>query len=227
MLRFLKPKPHGKFYDPTAIVKVGDLFEVDCWSLSELLLERVVPKIGIRPYPLNEQMLMAAAVAFVRPAAIIEWGTHLGKSARLFWEVKEALGLRGCRVCTVDSMDPTQPEFPGASRGDFLGDTGVEQIVGDGAQIAGRLIEDIHEPVLIYVDGDHSREATKRDFSIWPKLPPKSGLLAHDVLFQEPSDYNTGPWESLQECLEDNRSTIAQVQWQLLGLPGMAFICKK
>lgn len=223
MLKAFRPQRH----EARDIVKTGSLFEVDCWILSELLLKEVIPKIGVRPYPLNEQMLMAAAVAFVQPKIIVEWGTHLGKSARLFWQVKEALGLSGCRVCTVDSMNSDQPEYPGAARGRYLGQTGVEQIVGDGAQVAAQLIDGSCEPVLLYVDGDHSREATKQDFALWPKLPAGSGLLAHDVFFQTPSAYNVGPWESLQELVETHQETIAQMQWQLLGLPGMAFMGKK
>ncbi|MDP1808319.1 MAG: class I SAM-dependent methyltransferase [Actinomycetota bacterium] len=209
------------------IVKNGSIFEVDCWKLSELLLERVIPNIGAHPYPLNEQMLMAAAVAFVQPCLIVEWGTHHGKSARLFWEVKEALGLRDCRVCTVDSMDANHPEFPGAARGRYLAKTKVEQFVGDGFETAGRLLEGISSPILLYIDGDHSRQSTRRDLSLWARLPSGSGLLAHDVLFQTPSAYNIGPWQSLQELLETQRATVSHVQWQLLGLPGMAFVSKK
>jgi predicted O-methyltransferase YrrM len=218
--------PKQRNRPPAPLVKPGTKFEVDCWALSELLLNRVIPKIGVRPYPLNEQMLMAAAVAFVEPKLIIEWGTHLGKSARLFWETKEALGL-DCKIYTIDSMETDHPEFPGAARGKHLGGTDVEQIVGDGAAVAADLLNNTTERVLVYVDGDHSRETTKRDLALWSKLPPGSGLLAHDVLFQTPSSYNIGPWQSLQELIEAEESTISHIQWQLLGLPGMALVCKR
>lgn len=221
-LKLIKPRK----YNSKTILKEGSVFEVDCWALSELLLEKVIPKIGIRPYPLNEQMLMAAAVAFVQPRLIIEWGTHLGKSARLFWEVKKALGLE-CKIHTIDSMEPEHPEFPGGARGKYLSGIDVDQIIGDGATIARNLIEGSTEPLLVYIDGDHSRESTKQDFTIWDKLPSGSGLLTHDVLYQTPSSYNIGPWQSLQELLRTQESSIAQTQWQLLGLPGMAFVGKK
>ncbi len=71
VLRFINYKPHKK-YNVKTILKEGSVFEANCWILSEILLDRVIPKIGIRPYPLNEQMLMAAAVAFVQPKIIIE-----------------------------------------------------------------------------------------------------------------------------------------------------------
>lgn len=125
VLRYIRPKTH----DAKTISKEGSIFEVDCWVLSEILLDRVIPKIGISPYPLNEQMLMAAAIAFVKPKMIIEWGTHFGKSARLFWEVKEALSL-DCQIYTIDSMDPNHPEFPGAKRGSYLHKTDIKQLTG-------------------------------------------------------------------------------------------------
>lgn len=217
---------HSKTYDCAKIIsKEGSIFEVDCWVLSEILLDRVIPKIGISPYPLNEQMLMAAAIAFVKPKIIIEWGTHVGISARLFWEVKKALSLN-CQIYTIDSMNPNHPEFPGAKRGIYLHKTDIKQLTGDGVVIASKLLENICNPVLVYVDGDHSREATKEDFAIWDKLPSKSGILAHDVFFQTPSNYNIGPWLSFQELVQQ-KSDISQVQWQLLGLPGMVFMSKK
>jgi len=227
VLRFINYKPHKK-YNVKTILKEGSVFEANCWILSEILLDRVIPKIGIRPYPLNEQMLMAAAVAFVQPKIIIEWGTHVGKSARLFWEVEEALGLN-CQIYTIDSMNPDHPEFPGAARGRYLSNTEVKQIVGDGAEIANKLLEDSLEsnPVLVYVDGEHSREAVKRDLTIWDKLSSGSGILPHDVFYQIPSSYNIGPWEAFQELLQEQKSNISQVQWQLLGLPGMVFVSKK
>jgi len=190
------------------------------------LLNNVIPKIGYDTYPLNEQMLMAAAIAFVRPKIIIEWGTHFGKSARLFWEVKESLHLN-CEIYTVDLMDPDHLEFPGTARGKYLSGTGVNQNVGDGVEIANKILKDTLEPALVYIDGDHSRESVKRDLAIWDKLPSKSGILVHDVFFQTPSNYNIGPWQSLQEFQKEQKSKISQVQWQLLGLPGMAFVSKK
>ena len=215
-------------YDVNTILKEGAVFEVDCWVISEILLDRVIPIIGIHPYPLNEQMLMAAAVAFVQPGTILEWGTHFGKSARLFWEVKEAMGM-DCRIYSIDSMDPDHPEYPGRARGKFLSHTDVEQIVGDGLEVALKRLDDTmgSRPVLIYIDGDHSQGAVKRDLSVWSKLPYGSGLLAHDVFYQNPSNYNIGPWDSFQDFLREEGSTISQEQWQLLGLPGMVFVSKK
>lgn len=224
-LEFTHNKPNKK-YKVQNILKDGSIFEVDCWILSEILLKKVIPKIGIHPYPLNEQMLMASVVAFVQPKIIIEWGTNVGKSARLFWEVKEALDLN-CSIYTIDLMNPNHPEFSGAARGKYLSNTDVMQIVGDGVKTANKLLDGVSNPVLVYIDGDHSHESVKRDLAIWDKLPSGSGILAHDVFYQIPSTYNVGPWHSFQELIQEQKSNISQVQWQILGLPGMAFVSKK
>ena len=47
-------------------------FEVDLWTLSHFLLERVVPVVGTHPYPLNELLLMAAAACRLKPSAVFD-----------------------------------------------------------------------------------------------------------------------------------------------------------
>lgn len=213
-------------YKATNVAKHGDIMEVDSWAISEILLKKVIPVIDVHPYPLNEQMLMASAVAFVQPKIIVEWGTHYGKSARLFWEISKALHLN-IEVHTVDLMDPNHPEFPGSARGKYLGSTTVKQHVGDGYEVAMSLLKENKQPALIYIDGDHSKESVKKDLTIWNELPSGSGVLAHDVFYQNPTNYNIGPYQSIQEFLIEQKDTISQVQWQLLGLPGMFFASKK
>ena len=64
----------------------GKKFEVNNWELSSFILKKLVPVVGTHPFPLNELSLMSAAVAWTRPTHIFEWGTHIGKSARIFYE---------------------------------------------------------------------------------------------------------------------------------------------
>ena len=59
-------------------------FEVNKWALSEFVVHRLLPIVGIHPYPLDELLLMSAAVCRLRPRHIFEWGTNVGKSARIF-----------------------------------------------------------------------------------------------------------------------------------------------
>ena len=61
-------------------------FEVNNWAISEFVLSRLVPVVGVHPYPLNELMLMAAAICRFKPTHVFEWGTNVGASARVFHE---------------------------------------------------------------------------------------------------------------------------------------------
>src|SRR5258708_28570944 len=56
------------------------VFEVDLWILSRFLIDRIVPLLGVHPYPLNEQLLMVAAACRIRPGVVFDWGTHIGAS---------------------------------------------------------------------------------------------------------------------------------------------------
>jgi hypothetical protein len=68
-------------------------FEVDAWRLSEFVLERLVPVVGTHPFPLTELMLLSGTVCRFRPSHIFEWGTHIGKSARAFYEITSHYGI--------------------------------------------------------------------------------------------------------------------------------------
>ena len=45
-------------------------FEVDLWTLSHFLMEKVGPVVGTHPYPLNELLLMTATVCWLRPSVV-------------------------------------------------------------------------------------------------------------------------------------------------------------
>jgi hypothetical protein len=68
-------------------------FEVDLWTLSRFLIEKVVPVVGTHPYPLNELLLMTGAACRLRPSVVFDWGTHIGASARIFYECGKAFKL--------------------------------------------------------------------------------------------------------------------------------------
>ena len=59
-------------------------FEVNNWIISEFIVEKLVPVVGVHPFPLDELSLMTAAVCRFQPELIFEWGTNIGKSARIF-----------------------------------------------------------------------------------------------------------------------------------------------
>ena len=69
-------------------------FEINNWIISNFVIRELISIVGIKPYPLNELMLMTAAVCTLKPTHIFEWGTHFGKSARIFYETATQEQLR-------------------------------------------------------------------------------------------------------------------------------------
>ena len=60
-------------------------FEVNNWIVSEFVIHRLAPIVGTHPFPLDELMMMTAATCRFKPEIIFEWGTNIGKSARIFY----------------------------------------------------------------------------------------------------------------------------------------------
>lgn len=61
---------------------------------------------------------------------------------------------------------------------------------------------------LLWIDGDHSYEAVKRDFHCWlPHLAPNAIIAFHDS-----TNPKLGPWKLITEVTENNRfQVVAQV----------------
>ena len=92
-------------------------FEVDLWILSRFLLEKIVPVVGTHPYPLNELLLMTAAACRLKPSVVFDWGTHIGVSARIFYECDKAFKL-DYEIHSVDlPPDASHVEHPGQEHG--------------------------------------------------------------------------------------------------------------
>ncbi len=62
-------------------------FEVNNWIVSEFVVDKLVPVVGMDLFQLNELMLMSSAVCRLRPELILDWGTNISKSARIFYEI--------------------------------------------------------------------------------------------------------------------------------------------
>ncbi|MDQ3112117.1 MAG: hypothetical protein M3R17_19715, partial [Bacteroidota bacterium] len=73
------------FKDPSLNENASE-FEVNNWVVSEFVIDKLVPAVGMHPFPINELMLMTASVCRFKPELIFEWGTNIGKSARVFYE---------------------------------------------------------------------------------------------------------------------------------------------
>jgi cephalosporin hydroxylase len=205
----------------------GTELEVDNWALSRFVLAKLVPVVGVHPFPLHELMLMSAAICGLKPPLLFEWGTHTGKSARIFHECATHFGIP-LDIHSVDLADDAEHiEHPHETRGKYvrhLPDVHLHQ--GDGLDTSlsiwrgrGRTASP-----FFFIDGDHSYESVRREtFAIAAEIPGASMLL-HDAFYQSgESGYNVGPHQAIQ----DLRSAFPgryRVLESGLGLPGMTLL---
>lgn len=203
-------------------------FEVNNWIISEFIVKNIVPIVGIHPFPLNELMLMTSAVCRFKPKLILEWGTNIGKSARIFYEISKSFNL-GCQVHSIDLPDSVfHNEHPHKTRGVFV--KGINEVIlhqADGLKKSFELIENIKPAgnILFFVDGDHSYETVKGELTSIQNKYPDAIILLHDTFSQSgESGYNTGPIKAIDEYVNKNLYNVISTQ---LGLPGMSLIYKK
>jgi hypothetical protein len=228
--RFLGLQPAStrrQFPDPAVNVGCSE-FEVNNWVISEFIIERLVPVVGVHPFPLNELHFMVSAVCRLKPTHIFEWGTHIGKSARVFYETSQCFGLN-LEIHSVDLPDDaTHAEQPGQHRGVLVrGLQGVQLHQGDGLTTALSIYNRIGAPLrpLFFVDGDHGYDSVKRELTGIINSIPRANILLHDTFFQSrESGYNVGPHQAISAVM----ATMAPERHRLLstqtGLPGMTLL---
>lgn len=204
--------------------------EMDNWILSRFVVERLVPVVGFHPFPLNELMLLAAAVCRVRPTHIFEWGTNIGVSARVFHETCTAFSI-GSEIHSIDLPDHERhAEHPGAERGRLV--RCIPQVrlhQGDGLEVALSLLAQESSPAtpLFFLDGDHSYRSVARELRAIVAKAPAASILVHDTFHQSAdSGYNTGPSRAVREVLRETGASFETAS-QDLGLPGMTFLWKR
>jgi predicted O-methyltransferase YrrM len=163
--------------------------------------------------------LYAAALDGARIGPLVEVGTYLGRSAIL---LAAAARERGRTLVTVDHHrgseehqagweyhDPelVDPGFglidtlPGARR--TLARAGVEAdvvlIVGRSPDVAALWRTPLG---FVFIDGGHTDEAARADYTGWAPLVAPGGLLAiHDV-FPDPADGGQAPYRVYLRALE-------------------------
>jgi hypothetical protein len=205
----------------------GSEFEVDLWTLSDFVLDTIVPVVGIRPYPLNELLLMTAAACRLRPTVVFDWGTHIGVSARIFFECDKAFKL-SFDIHSIDlPPDATHVEHPGQEHGRLVrGLANVHLHRGDGVKLALELWYKLGQPKrpLFFVDGDHAYESVRDELSQIFSTVPDASALAHDSFFQSPdSNYNVGPARAIDEVAARFPGRFKVIK-SGLGLPGMTLL---
>lgn len=198
----------------------GELIEVDKWAVSEYL-PTLVKVVGVRPYPLDELMLMAAAFEHHRPDVVIDIGTHFGKSARIWFELAKRFRVPAS-IHTIDICDPSHPEYPGEKLGRYIRGLPIEQHVDDGYTCACKIISSTpRASFLVFLDGDHSYDTVRHELRLGQTMT-KGCLLIHDTFYQPDSSYNHGPHLAIRDSLPN--LNVKQVIHLQTGLPGMSYL---
>ena len=202
-------------------------FEVDNWAISEFVLKFLVPVIGDRPFPLTELFLMTAAVCRFNPSHIFEWGTHVGRSARIFYEITNHYRISS-EIHSIDLPDNIDHvEHPHDKRGLYVRGLPVHLHQGDGLRLSLEMCRD-RKPSrpFFFIDGDHSYKSVKTELDgiIGEVIEPV--ILVHDTFYQsKESGYNVGPYRAINEINHSRHGF--RVLETATGLPGMTLLFRK
>jgi cephalosporin hydroxylase len=212
-------------HDPAKNLHCAE-FEVDNWLISDFLVKKLIPKVGTHPYPVMELSLMVATVCRLKPQEIFEWGTNIGKSARIFYETGKQFGLP-LKIHSIDLPDNLEHgEHPGGSRGRMVkGCAGVTLYQGDGLLKSVELYQrSPADRVLVFIDGDHSYESVHRELTGIIQAMPHAAILLHDTFYQsEEAGYNVGPHRAIADILAAMPGKF-KVMSVTTGLPGMTLL---
>lgn len=205
----------------------AEIFEVDNWVISEFVVNKLTPVVGFHPFPINEQMLMVASVCKFKPDLIFEWGTNIGKSARIFYETCKAFEIKS-EIHSIDLPDDVfHNEHPKKDRGILVRDfKEVKLHQADGIQKSLEIINSrkTSGKILFFVDGDHSYESVKRELEIILQNVDNAVVLLHDTFYQShDSGYNIGPYKAIEDVLNNSSKKYTKISTNL-GLPGMTLI---
>lgn len=207
----------------------GSEFETNNWILSEFVINRLVPSVGVHPYPINELMLMAGVVCRFRPSHVFEWGTNIGASARVFYETASNFRIP-LEVHSVDlPPEVKHVEQPGNRRGRLVRNKpGVFLHLGDGLETSLSIYRSrcVGKRVLFFIDGDHRYESVKKELETILKNVDEPLVLLHDTFYQSgDSGYNVGPHRAIQEVLKNpDNGRVRRILALNTGLPGMTLV---
>lgn len=124
-------------------------------------------------------------ISELRPALLVEIGTHRGGSALFYAQLMDLLGHG--RVLTIDIEEPPEISHP---RVTFLHGSSTDSETVDRVRVAA---EEAGGPVMVILDGDHSRDHVAAELEAYaPMVTPGSYLLSQDGIIDELRVYRSG-----------------------------------
>lgn len=186
--------------------------------------------MGTRPFPVNEQFLLTAIVCRLNPDCVFEWGTNVGKSARIFYEIQKHFKIP-FQIHSIDLPDDIDhTEHPHNKRGMYVkGLNNVTLHQGDGLETSLEIYhknQKIYNP-LFFLDGDHSYSSVTRELNEITRQVKNPILVIHDTFYQSPeANYHIGPYTAITDFL-----TTSKEKYEVLstntGLPGLTVLFTK
>lgn len=141
-----------------------------------------IRQLRIPGYGDDEITFFAETLFELAPSHIFEWGTNVGASARIFYELAR-VGAFACEVHTTEHPDHATHDHPGGRCGQLLKDCRVWMHTGDGLRRSLAEYAILGEPtrVLFFVDGDHSYDAVTRELEGIAEVVPTAVIIVHDT----------------------------------------------
>jgi cephalosporin hydroxylase len=118
-------------------------------------------------------------IAEVRPALLVETGTHRGGAALFYAHLMDLLGVG--RVITIDVVNRHQNvEHP---RVTFLGGSSTDPAI---VEQVSEQADKADGPVMVILDADHARDHVARELELYaPLVTPGSFLLSQDGVIDQ------------------------------------------
>lgn len=139
-------------------------------------------------------------IAEIKPALLIETGTHKGGSALMYAQLMDLMGHG--RVLTIDVIDIREREHP---RIQFIHGSSTDPAVFAEVQ---REVDAADGPVMVILDGDHAQDHVAEELELYSSLvTPGSLLLSQDGIidvFRTFSDSRPGPLPANRAFLRDH-----------------------
>jgi cephalosporin hydroxylase len=210
------------YNDPSRNTNSTEL-EIDKQLISQFIVDKLLSWMN-KPYPLDELMLMTAAVCRFKPQLILEWGTNVGNSARIFYEIVEAFDIKA----QIHSIDLPDDVIHSEHNSEYVGSeikhiSKINLHRGDGITKSLEIIQNnpTNGNILFFVDGDHQYQSVKQELEKIINIP-NAVVLLHDTLYQSPdSGYYVGPFNAIKDVLHGK-----DYKWLIysLGGPGMSLV---